>query len=116
MMDTILIRDLTVFYHVGVTDLEREKPQRLLISVEIAHDFNPAAASDDLEQTIDYFAVCQRLLKFGEGRSWKLIETLARDIARLLCDEFRATSSTVEVQKFIVPEARYVAVRVTRNR
>ena len=115
-MDTIVIRDLEVSYCVGVTDAERAFPQRLLLSVELQLDVTRAAASDDLTDTIDYFAVCQRLLRFGEGRSWKLIEKLAVDIARLACDEFNADSSTVEVRKFVIPEAQFVAVRATRTR
>ena len=50
-------------------DAERVKPQRLLLTVEMDFDFSAAAKSDDIADTIDYFAVSQRLLKFGEGRS-----------------------------------------------
>ena len=113
-MDKIIISDLEVSYHVGVGEPERATAQRLLISVEMAHDFRAAAAQDDLAHTIDYYAVCQRLLQLGEGRSWRLIETLAVDIAALVQAEFHATSATVEVKKFIIPESRHVAVRVTR--
>ena len=115
-MDRIIINDLEVWYHVGVPDKERAKPQRLLITVEIARDFSAAARSDDLTQTIDYFAVCQRLLVFGEGRSWKLIEKLAVDIAELILNVFHADTVSVQVKKFIMPQARYIAVQVTRRR
>ena len=114
--DTIVIRDLAVSYSVGVTDAEREQPQRLLITIELEHNFSPAVAADDLNQTIDYFAVCQRLLGFGHERSWKLIETLAVDIALLLRSEFGAGKAIVEVKKFIIPQARHVSVRATRLR
>jgi 7,8-dihydroneopterin aldolase/epimerase/oxygenase len=113
-MDTITISDLTVSYHVGVTDDERAKPQRLLLTVEIGSDFTRAAQTDDLRQTIDYYAVCQRLLGFGEGRNWKLIETLAVEVATMVRSEFGAATVTVEVKKFIIPETDYVSVRVVR--
>jgi 7,8-dihydroneopterin aldolase/epimerase/oxygenase len=80
-MDKIIIKDLEVFYRVGVPDEERAQPQRLLLTVEMEHHFSRAAASDDLNETIDYFAVSERLRTFGEGRNWKLIETLAVEIA-----------------------------------
>ena len=86
--DTIVIRDLEVFYHVGVPDDERARPQRLLLSVEMEGDFAPAAATDDLAHTIDYYAVSRRLLRFGEGRSWKLIEKLAVEVAEAIRTEF----------------------------
>ena len=113
-MDSIIISELEVAYHVGVGEPERAAAQRLLVSVEMAHDFRAAAELDDLTHTIDYYAVCQRLLSFGEGRSWRLIETLALDIAAMVQKEFHATSVTVEVKKFIIPATRHVAVRVTR--
>ncbi len=113
-MDTILIQELEVWYSVGLTDEERGKPQRLLINVEMAHDFAAAAHRDDLRKTIDYAAVCERLLGLGQGTSWRLLETLILDIARICKEEFGASRVSVEVQKFIIPQARFVGVRVTR--
>ena len=67
-MGKIIIHELEVFYRVGVPDSERAQSQRLLVTIEMETDFTAAAASDDLARTIDYHAVTQRLLKFGEGR------------------------------------------------
>jgi dihydroneopterin aldolase len=113
-MDTITLRDLEVHYHIGVPDEERVHPQRLLISVEMETDIRRAAAGDDLAHTINYYAVSQRLLGLGRGRSWRLIETLVSEIADLVLREFGARRVHVEVRKFIIPEARHVSVRITR--
>lgn len=114
IMDTIIIHELEVFYRVGVPDEERADAQRLLLTVEMRKDFTAAAKDDDLAATIDYYAVSRKLLKLGDGRTWKLIETLACDIAQIILSEHGAASVTVEVKKFILPEARHVAVRITR--
>ncbi len=111
-MSRISIIDLEVLYRVGVPEAERVKPQRLLLTVEMEFDFSAAAGSDDIHDTIDYFAVSQRLLKFGEGHSWKLIEKLAADIADAVLSEFKPQSVTVEVKKFPIPQARHVSVSV----
>ena len=113
-MDKITIADLEVFYHVGVPEEERAQPQRLLLTVEMAHDFSTAAASDGLSGTIDYQAVVQRLLQFGQGRRWKLIERVGVEIAEMILTEFRPQAVFVEVKKFVLPEARYVSVSLTR--
>ena len=110
----ISLVDLEVFYRVGVRDAERAQPQRLLLTVEMESDFSAAAKSDDIADTINYFAVSQRLLKFGDGREWKLIEKLAANIADALLAEFKPQSVSVEVKKFIIPEARHVSVSLTR--
>ena len=113
-MDTITICDLEVFYHIGVPAEERAKTQRLLLTIEIRKDFAPAASADDLAQTIDYDAVCQRLLGFGQDCHWELIETLAVDIAQMILADFPAKAVSVEVKKFIIPQARYISVSVMR--
>jgi dihydroneopterin aldolase len=105
-----------VFCRVGVPDAERAQPQRLLLTVEMESDFSKAAKSDSIADTIDYFAVSQRLLKFGDGKSWKLIERLAGDIADMILSEFKPASVTVEVKKFPVPQARHVSVTVALER
>ena len=114
-MSKISIVDLEVFYHVGVPDDERAQPQRLLLTVEMDCDFSKAAKSDNIADTIDYFAVSGRLLKFGDGRSWKLIEKLAADIADMILAEFKPQSVTVEVKKFPIPQAKHVSVKLTQK-
>lgn len=115
-MDRITICDLAVLYRIGVPEAERAAPQRLLLTIEMSADFAAALAGDDLSQTIDYYSVTQRLLRFGEGRSWNLLETLAVDMASMLLQEFKPKTVTVEIKKFIIPETRYVSVMVTRER
>lgn len=115
-MDTITIRDLEVFYCVGVPDEERARPQRLLVTVEMEQDFAAAASGDNLADTIDYFAVSQRVLGYGDGVHWKLIETLAVDLSEMILAEFKPRRVTVEIKKFIIPQTRYVSVRTTRPR
>jgi dihydroneopterin aldolase len=113
-MDIIHIHDLEVFYRVGVPDEERAQAQRLLLDLQLHLDFRQASVTDDLSKTVNYFAVTQCLLKFGENREWRLIEKLAEDIASTILTEFRPARIRVEVKKFIIPQTRYVAVSIER--
>ena len=115
-MSKISIIDLEVFFCVGITDEERSNPQRLLISFELNLDFTTAAISDRIEKTIDYFELSQDVLKFGTGRSWKLIEKLAANLADFVIAKYRPQSVVVEVKKFAIPKARYVSVTVAQGR
>ncbi len=115
-MSRISIVDLEVYYCVGVTDEERSKPQRLLLTVDMNYDFAAASVSDRIEKTINYQAVAEELLKFGEGRSWKLLEKLVANLADLVLNRYRPQSVLVEAKKFVIPQARYVAVSLTRAR
>ncbi len=114
-MSKIAIVDLEVFFCVGVTDEERAKPQRLLLTVDMDFDFSSAAVTDRVTKTIDYNAVAQAVIKLGEGRNWKLIEKVANDVADRVLSEFQPESVTVEVKKFALPQARYVGVRLFKS-
>ena len=115
-MSKITIVDLEVFYCVGVTDEERAKPQRLLLTVDMNLDFSPAAVSDRIERTINYQTVADDLLKFGEGRSWKLVERLVDKIAEHILNEYKPQSVLVEAKKFSIPQARFVSVSTGKTR
>ena len=114
-MDRITISDMAVNWRVGVTDEERADPQVLLLTIEMDIDFASAAKTDDLTQTIDYFAVSERLRQWGENKTWKLIERVACDIAELVLTEFSSGQVAVEVKKFVLPETAYVSARVVRR-
>lgn len=115
-MARISIVDLEVFFNIGVTDEERAKPQRLLITVDMTADIGPAALSDRVEKTINYFDVVQEILRYGEGRSWKLLEKLASNLIDLIMTKFKPHEVTVEVKKFVIPQARYVSITMAQAR
>ena len=115
-MSKISIAELEVFYCVGVTDEERAEPQRLLVSVDMNLDFSSASVSDRIEKTINYQEVANELLKYGQGRSWKLLEKLVANIADLIMTRYKPQAVAVEVKKFSVPQAKHVAVSLTRTR
>jgi len=113
-MATITITDLEVSFHVGVPDAERARPQRLLITIEMQTDVSHAAATDDIRHTIDYYKVCHRVANLGEGRSWKLIEKLASDVADEILNYFKPAQVTVTIKKFVLPQTAHVAVMLTK--
>ena len=115
-MATITIEDLEVFYRVGVPDEERAVPQRLLLRIEVELDTTSAEQSDRIADTIDYFQLTRDLLAFGEGRSWRLIEKLAADAADHILTKYRPASVLVEVKKFVIPETKFVSVKLRKGR
>lgn len=115
-MARITIADLEVQYCVGITETERAQPQRLLLTIDMSYDISAAAVSDRVEKTINYQTVADELLKFGTGRSWKLIEKLASNIADMVLSKFRPESVLIEVKKFVIPQARYVSVSFSQTR
>jgi 7,8-dihydroneopterin aldolase/epimerase/oxygenase len=115
-MSRITIVDLEVFYRVGVTDEERSAPQRLLVTVDMSYDISSAAVSDRIEKTINYQELATDLMKFGEERTWKLLEKLVSNVADMVMAKYQPQAVMVEIKKFPLPKARYVSVSLTRTR
>lgn len=113
--DLIRIEALELMARVGVPDLERAEPQRLTVSIILQPGRTFGDLCDDLARTIDYAAVCEDLHDFVAGRADKLIETLAHEMAGRLLERFGLARVELELRKFVLPETRYVAVRVVRG-
>lgn len=115
-MDIIFLKDLKAECVIGVWDWERQLRQRITIDLEMGTDIKRAAASDDLEDTLNYKAVAKRVIGFVEGSEFKLIETLAERIAALLLEEFDIPWCRVTLDKGgAVRGSRAVGVVIERG-
>ena len=116
MSDRILISRLFLETCIGVPDAERAKPQRIAVSVEIEAGLDAAAATDNLRRTVDYEAVARRIKEVAAARPRKLIETLAEELAEAVLAFDGTRSVVLLLEKFILPDADAVAVRIERHR
>jgi 7,8-dihydroneopterin aldolase/epimerase/oxygenase len=114
MRDSIVIEELELRSRIGITEGERSEPQRLTVSLVIEPERDFRALGDDFGKTVDYAAVCGAVRECASARERNLIETLAAEIAETVREGFAVCSVEVELRKFILPETRFVAVRVRR--
>ncbi|NOQ81186.1 MAG: dihydroneopterin aldolase [Methylophaga sp.] len=87
-MDIIFLGGLQIETIIGIYDWERETKQTVILDIEMAHDIKKAAATDDIEDTLDYKAVSQQVISFVEQSEFFLVEKLAEEINRLIREEF----------------------------
>jgi dihydroneopterin aldolase len=119
MSDKILLSGAQFFGRHGVSDEERQVGGRYVVDIELTCDLSPAAASDDLSQTISYSDVYRAVSEIVEGESFRLIETLAGKIAGTLLARFPTDAVLVRVKKQPPPTAgiiEYAGVEITRRR
>lgn len=116
-MDAILIRELRVETLIGIHKRERHAPQTVSIDLDIGLPGDAVFRSDKVADTIDYEQVALRIRALaGEGH-YRLVETLAERIARLLLDDFGAPWVKVAVAKIgILGNAKFVGVIIERRR
>lgn len=117
MNDRIFIEGLQVETVIGVYDWERSLRQRLVFDITLATDIKPAAQKDDINQTLDYKTISDRVIAFSESKSHQLIETLAEQVAALILQEFNVHWLAVKLSKpGALPKANNVAVYIERSR
>jgi len=109
------IEQLKVFGRVGVPKAERVRPQRLVLNITLWPARDLRDLQDAISRTVDYSALCQDVKEFLSGQSPQLLETLANDLASHLLRKFRVRKISVEIRKFALKGAAYVAVTVTRR-
>jgi dihydroneopterin aldolase len=87
-MDIVYIRDLRIDTIVGIYEWERRVRQTVVLDLEMAADVRRAAATDNIDDALNYKAVAKRVIAFVEASEFQLVETLAERIAEVVMREF----------------------------
>ncbi|RMG30649.1 MAG: dihydroneopterin aldolase [Gammaproteobacteria bacterium] len=115
-MDIVFIRDLRVEAVIGVFEWERRIRQTLSFDLEMATDVARAAATDRIEDALDYKAVAKRITTYVAASEFRLVETLAERVAALVREEFGVPWVRLVVNKTgAVRGARDVGVIIERG-
>lgn len=115
-MDIIFLHGLKVDCVIGVWDWERRIRQPVIIDLDLGFDIRRAAASDAIDDTLNYKAVAKRLQDFVGNSQFQLVETLAEQIAAILLKEFSLEWVRVRINKRgAVSGARDVGVIIERR-
>ena len=115
-MDIIFLTDLRIETVIGVFDWEREIKQTVVFDLQMGADIRKAAASDELEDTLDYKSVAKRIIDFVEASDFQLVETLAERVAEIILNEFNVPWVRVQLNKQgAVRGARDVGVIIERG-
>ena len=117
--DRIELRGLRVRGHHGVFEHERRDGQEFVVDVTVWMDLAPAAASDDLVDTLHYGELAERTAAIVAGEPRNLIETVAGRVADMVLADARALAVEVALHKPQAPiplEFADVAVVIRKSR
>jgi 7,8-dihydroneopterin aldolase/epimerase/oxygenase len=98
-MDIVFVEDLRIETVIGIYDWERKIKQTVALDLEMAFDNRKPAATDKIEDTLDYKAVSKRLIAFVEASHFELVETLAEKCAQIVRDEFHVPWLRLKLSK-----------------
>ena len=99
MADRITLSGLRVRGFHGVLPEERRDGQDFVVDVALSLDLRPAAASDDVTDTVHYGELAERLAEVVAGEPVDLVETLAERLAAVCLADRRVTRAEVTVHK-----------------
>lgn len=112
-MATISIKDLAIRVHLGVTDRERRKGQKILVSIDAQPEEDYRKIQDSLDHTVDYSSIRKAIQSIMKTAQFKLIETVAARIAHHIYDNYRVKQVTVTIKKFPYRDTKWVGYRLT---
>ena len=115
LLDTIAVTDLAVDCVIGVYPHEKERPQRVYVTVELRVDTAAAGSSDDVGDTLDYDEVKDLVFELAAG-GYDLLEAFAEDLAARLLARPDVDEVTVTIKKpDAIPEAAHTSVTIRRS-
>jgi len=116
-MDIVFVEALKVDTLIGIYDWERRSKQPVVLDLEMAFDNRVPAATDRIEDTLDYKAVSKRLEAFIGSAQFGLVETLAERCAEIVRGEFGVSWLRLRIRKpGAVRGAAAVGVQIERGR
>lgn len=116
-MDKVIIEGLQVQTLIGVYDWERTARRALSVDLTLEVDLAQAAASDDVNDTIDYARVAETLEHVALNSEFFLLEALAGAMLDALFADFAVQGATLKLSKpDILPGAENVAIQLSRRK
>ncbi len=116
-MDKVIIRNILARGIIGIREWEREKPQDILINLELYSKQRPPEAGDKISECIDYSAVTKKVIALAESSKKFTVEALAEEIAQLCLEDPKVMKATVRVEKpGAVRFAQSAGVEIERSR
>ncbi|MDE4453870.1 dihydroneopterin aldolase [Psychrobacter sp. DAB_AL62B] len=113
--DVVFVKGLKVEAVIGVYDWERAITQPILIDIALETDISKAAASDDVNDALNYKAVCNDVSAWCQEIKAELLEHLAGQIADRLLANYSCHKLTLSVAKpTAIKQADAVGVQITR--
>lgn len=98
-MDRIFLEGLVFFGRHGCYASENELGQKFVVDIDLFTDLSKAAASDQLEDTLDYVRIYNIAREAIEGPPVKLLETVAGRIADASLQEHGVQAVKVRINK-----------------
>ncbi len=115
-MDRITLSKIVASGRHGANPGERDRAQPFHVDIEMDVDLSRAAASDALEDTVNYADVHRRVVDIVERRSYALLERLADEILADVMTDVRVVAASVRIAKPQLLDGATPSITMARKR
>ena len=98
-MDLVYIKNLRIETIIGIYDWERQVKQVVSMDLEMAADIKMAAQTDNIGYALNYKSISKRIIKFVQEQKFKLIESMAEEVAQIVLIEFSVPWVRLRISK-----------------
>ena len=111
----VFVKDLTLDALMGIYEIEKQKPQRIIVNIDLSVQEQPGPLPDDISHVVSYEIVAKKVEAIVAKGHINLVETMAEKFAEACLTDKRVLSVRVRVEKpDIIPNARSVGVEIER--
>jgi dihydroneopterin aldolase len=113
----VFVKDLKLMALIGVYEVEKIKPQPIVVNIDLSVAEGPGPADDDLSHVVSYEIIVKKVEGIVARGHINLVETLAEHIAEACLRDDRVLAARVRVEKpEVIPNAASVGVEIERVR
>ncbi|MBZ4688393.1 MAG: 7,8-dihydroneopterin aldolase/epimerase/oxygenase [Clostridia bacterium] len=117
-MDKIIMCGMEFTGYHGVFEEEQIRGQKFIVDIEIYTNTKEAGQDDNLEKTINYGELYEKIRDIVENERYNLLEALAEKLAKVVLEQNRVHEVMVRIKKPQAPIAGkfdYMAVEISRG-
>ena len=113
----ILIKELTLDLKLGFYNYEKEKPQKVMFSLEIDYEDKKPTNDRDIKSIVNYGQIVKLITKLTKNKHYNFLETLAEDVFDVLFRDKRIGKIMLQIEKLeILKECTSVGIQITKKR
>ena len=113
----ILIKELTLDLKLGFYNYEKEKPQKVMFSLEIDYQDKKPTSDKDIKSIVNYGQIVRIITKLTKNKHYNFLETLAEDVFDVLFRDKRIGKIMLQIEKLeILKECTSVGIQISKKR
>lgn len=113
----VFVRDLRLDAHIGVHRHEEDRPQAIIVNVDLTVTEGEEHLNDSLANVVCYERVVNNIKDLVDQGHVRLVETLAERIAEDCFTDARVLAARVRIEKLdAIAEAHSVGIEIERLR